>query len=140
LNKFLSIALILILLGTLASFTYVVANPPSVEKFTEFYILGTKGKASDYPTQVKVGQEASLILGIINQEQSVVSYRVEIKINGVTTAMQEPVVLKPGEKLEQVVTFTPDKAGDNQLVEFLLYKEGQTDVYKSLHLWVNVKE
>jgi hypothetical protein len=29
--------------------------------------------------------------------------------------------------------------GDNQKVEFLLYKNGSAEVYQDLHLWVDVK-
>jgi uncharacterized membrane protein len=31
------------------------------------------------------------------------------------------------------------KVGDNQKVEFLLYKQGWNGVYQRLHLWVDVK-
>ena len=36
---------------------YVIITPKEGEKFTEFYILGPNGTASDYPTELKVGEE-----------------------------------------------------------------------------------
>ena len=85
-----------------------------------------------------VGEEASLIPGIINREQNIISYQIEIKIDGATAGRLEPIELKHGEKSERIATFTPDYPGAQQRVEFLLYKEGQTEVYESLHLWVDV--
>ena len=35
---------------------YVIITPKEGEKFTEFYILGPNGTASDYPTELKVGK------------------------------------------------------------------------------------
>lgn len=110
-----------------------------MEKFTEFYILGTEGKAAGYPRQLKVGEEASLILGISNQEQKTMSYLVDIKIDEVTANGLGPIILEHGEKVEQIVTFTPDKPAGEQEVEFLLYKQGESEVYESLHLWVDVQ-
>ncbi len=140
LSKILSIVLGLIIVGAVAALIYVITVPTHGDKFTEFYILGPDGKATDYPTQLWVGEEAPLILGIINREQNAVSYRVEIEIDGATVGRLEPIELKHGEKYEQLVTFTLNEPGDDQKVEFLLYKQGQTDVYDSLHLWINVKE
>ena len=138
LNKTLSIVLTLAILGTLAIFIYDRAVPVPGDKFTEFYILGPGGIAADYPSQLKVGEEASVIIGIGNQEQSTVSYRVEIKIDEAATGELGPVILEHGEKLEQIAAFTPGNPGVRQKLEFLLYKEGQTEVYESLHLWVDV--
>lgn len=140
LNKALSVVLVVVVLGAIGALAYVVTAPKLSEKFTEFYILGASGMATDYPGQLKVGEEEAVILGIVNREHETLSYRVEVRIDGVTSNKVEPIVLEHNGKLEQTVTFTPDKPGDNQKVEFLLYKQGQAGVYESLHLWVNVRE
>ncbi len=139
LSKVLSIVLALAALGAVAALIYTVAVPAPKETFTEFYILDAGGKATDYTVQLKLGEEAELILGISNQEQIAVSYRVEIKIDGVINGELGPIALDHNEKFEQLVTFTPDKAGEKQKAEFLLYKQGGK-VYQSLHLWVDVAE
>lgn len=135
-----SIVLVLAALGALVALIYTIAVPVPGEPFTEFFILDTDGKATNYPVQLKLGEEAELILGISNQEQIAVSYRVEIKIDGVTNGELGPIALNHNEEFEQMVTFTPDKAGENQKAEFLLYKQGENRVYQSLHLWVDVEE
>ena len=140
LNKTLTLVLTLIILGTIGYFSYVITVPQGQEPFTEFYILGTEGKAHNYPKQLKVGEEASLILGIINREHGTTSYQVELRIAGVSNNKLEPVVLEHDEELEQLINFTPETSGDNQTVEFLLYKQGQTTAYESLLLRVDVEE
>lgn len=100
-----------------------------------------EGKAIDYPKELKVGEEGRVIIGIINHEQETVSYRVKVRIEGVRNNEVEPIMLGDEQKWEEIVSFTADRVGDNQKVEFLLYKNGETEPYlKPLHLWINVKE
>lgn len=47
---------------------YAVITPKEGEKFTEFYVLDPNGKASDYPTNLKVGEEGEVIIGVVNHE------------------------------------------------------------------------
>jgi uncharacterized membrane protein len=139
-NRVLSIILILAVVGTLGTLVYVVANPTSGEKFTEFYLLGLNGKATDYPKELSVGEEGEVILGIINQEREPLTYRVEILIDDVKNSEVGPMALEYGGKWEGTVSFTPNRVGDNEKVEFLLYRQDQTEVYQELHLWVDVIE
>jgi len=140
LDKALSVVLILLILGAIGALAYVVGNPKVGEEFTEFYILSPGGVAVDYPRQLKVGEEGGVIVGVINREHETVSYRLEVRIDGAINNKVGPVILEHEGKLEQIITFAPDKPGDNQKVEFLLYKQGQAGVCQSLHLWVDVKE
>ena len=139
LNKVLSTVLTLAILGALGTLAYIIATPEVGERFTEFYILGPEGKATDYPSELKVGEEARVLVGVVNRERETMSYRIEVRIDGVINNEVESIVLEHKEKLERIVTFTPDKPGERQKVEFLLYKQGQTKVYQSLYLWINVK-
>jgi len=68
-----------------------------------------------------------------------VSYRLEIRIDGEQKRNLEPIVLNNEQKWEEIVTFTADKTGEEQKVEFLLYKLGQTEVYDSLRLQIDVE-
>jgi uncharacterized membrane protein len=140
-DKVLSIVLVLVILGALGTMGYVIAKPKAGESFTEFYLLGTNGKAGDYPSQLKVGEEAKVIVGIANHEREAVTYQVEVRIGGVKNNEAGPIVLKPGEKWEREVSFMPTVAGTNQPVEFLLYKNRELDSsLKPLRLWVEVTE
>ena len=65
------------------------------------------------------------------------TYRVEVRIDGVINNEVEPVTLEPDEEWPEDIAFTPSRVGDKQKVEFLLYKQGQSEVYHQLHLWVD---
>lgn len=141
-NKALLAILIVAILGALGMLGCTIVNP-KVEGFTEFYILGLNGKATDYPKELVVGEEARVIVGIINREGETVSYSIEIKINWVMNNKVEPVKLNHGEKWEKVVSFTPDRIRDKQQVEFMFYshKNEGTVLEKVLYLQpINVKE
>jgi uncharacterized membrane protein len=137
-DKVLSVVLVVAILGALGTLGYVIAAPKVGERFTEFYILGMEGKAADYPRELAVGEEAEVIVGIVNHEHEAVSYRLEVGIGGVGSDEVGPVALEHEQKWEGTVSFTPDKAGDNQKVEFILYKGGEAGPYLMLHLWIDV--
>ncbi|MFC1864773.1 DUF1616 domain-containing protein [Chloroflexota bacterium] len=139
-DKILAVILIVAILGTIGTLGYIIATPKVEEKFTEFYILGLEAKALDYPMELRVGEEGKVIVGIINREQEGVNYWVGVSIDGERDNKTGPLVLEHDEKWEGIVSFTPDRAGDNQKVEFLLYNDEENEPYLELHLWVNVKE
>lgn len=140
LSKALSIVLVAAILVAIGAIVYLVAVPHVGEKFTEFYVLGLDGKAEDYPREVKVGQEAKVILGMVSHEYENTSYRVEVTIDGLRDKEIGPIVLADKEKWEKQVSFTPTGVGENRKVEFLLYKGGQVEPYLSLRLWIDVKQ
>ena len=139
-GRILFIILTLAILGALGAWGYVAANPKLGERFTEFYILGLSGKATDYPIEIRGGEAGKVIVGIVNHEREAVSFRIEVKIDGVKNNEVMGVELHHEEGWEREVSFTPTQLGDNQKVEFLLYRQGQSEAYRSLHLWVSVKE
>ena len=140
-NRVLFVIMVVVILGAVGTLGYIAATPRIVERFTEFYILGAGGEAIDYPNQLVVGKEGKVIIGIINREHETMSYRVEVRVNEVKNNAVESIVLEHDEKWEQKMSFVPQKAGINQKVEFLLYKNGDVEpALKPLHLWVDVIE
>ncbi|MFC2040837.1 DUF1616 domain-containing protein [Chloroflexota bacterium] len=139
-GKVLSVILSVAILVSIATVVYVIATPKAGERFTEFYILGLEGKAENYPGELVAGEEAKVMVGLVNHEHEMVSYRLEVRMNGVRNNEVGPLVVGHNEKWEELVGFTPHAAGDNQKVEFLLYKNGESKAYLTLHLWVSVKE
>ena len=117
----LSIILALAILGALGVLGYVIVNPEE-ESFTEFYILGLSGYATDYSDRLVVGEEGKVMVGIINWEHEPVTYRVEV--GGVKNNEVGPVMFERNEGWEDIVSFTLDRAGDKQEVEFLLCRQG----------------
>lgn len=138
-DKALSLVLALTLLGSLATVGYVIAVPKAGESFSELYILGLEGEAADYPGELVVGEEGRVIVGISNNEHKTVSYRVEVRIGGDKNNEIGPIVLEHDDGWEGEVSFVPQVPGENQKVEFLLYKNGEASpCLKPLHLWVDV--
>ena len=80
-------------------------------------------------------------MGIVNHKYEAVNYRLEVRIDGAKNSEVEGFVLEHEEKWEDEVSFTPKVVGENQKVEFFLFKDGEPQPYlRSLHLWVNVTE
>jgi uncharacterized membrane protein len=140
-DKVLSVILVVAILGALGMLGYVIAKPKAGERFTELYILGVGGKAEDYPQELTIGEEGKVIVGIINREHERVSYQVEVVIDNVKNNEVGPIELEHDEKWEGIVVFTPSEPGEDQKVEFLLYKNGGAEPsVESLHLWIDVME
>ena len=138
-DKVLSVVLLASILGAIGTLAYVVIAPKVGEKFTEFYILGLGGKAENYPKELAVGEEGKVIVGIVNHEHQGVIYRVEILIDGEANNEIRPIELAHDQKWEDVTGFIPQETGESQKVEFLLYKQGDGEPYRSLYLWLDVK-
>lgn len=138
-DRALSIILVIAILGSIGMLSYAIAAPKVGEKFTEFYVLGTEGRAEGYPEELSVGEEGKVIVGVVNHEQDTTSYRIEILVDGSKENEIGPIILENDGKWEEEVTFTPSSPGENQKVEFLLYKEGQTNAYHSLYIRIDVK-
>jgi uncharacterized membrane protein len=141
LDRILSVILVIAIVLAIAMVVYVIVTPKQGEKFTEFYILGPGGKAADYPTNLNVGEEGEVIIGTVNHEYVTVTYDIEVKLEE-ESIWRERFELVHNETRERPFTFSATKAGENQKLEFLLFKEGvnETEPYRSLHLWVDVTE
>lgn len=138
--KVLPVVLVITMLCALGVLGYVIASPKMGEKFTEFYIVGEEGKAADYPRELKLGEAGKVVVGIINHEYQDVSYLVEIRLVGTLVEELGPVMLQHEQGWQQEVEVTAVEVGENQKVEFLLFREGEEEPYRSLFLWLDVKE
>lgn len=138
LDKALSALLVLAILAAIGSIIYVVAMPKTGEKFTEFYILGPDGKAEGYPTDLAVGQQGEVIVGVVNHEYSTVNYIIQVQMGNYITATSQPIPLSNEQKYEAPLTIVANAPHQNLEVQFLLFRQGDTVPYRSLHLWVNV--
>jgi uncharacterized membrane protein len=109
------------------------------ESFTEFYILGPDGNAYSYPRYVNAGENITVIIGINNREHVETSYVVSVKTGDVIVNRIEPISLVSEQKWERPISITIMKSGNDQKLEFLLYKKDQVYPYLSLALWINVR-
>ena len=136
-DKILSAVLIISIVLALSVTVYVIVTPKEGEKFTEFYVLGPGGKAEDYPTSLKVGEEGEVIIGVVNHEYTNTSYQLEVRLNG-EVIDEKSIELMHNETWESPFTFRATRAGENQKLEFLVFKDGLKEPYRSLHLWLDV--
>ncbi|OPX60339.1 MAG: hypothetical protein A4E25_00624 [Methanobacterium sp. PtaB.Bin024] len=136
-ERILSIILILSILLAICTTTYIILKPRESEKFTEFYILGPNGTASDYPTNLTSNQNGNLTIWVVNHEQTTTKYKLVVTVSN-TTLKNETITLNNGQKEEIPFNFTAGSTGQKKM-EFLLYKlPDQNTVYRSLHLWLNI--
>jgi uncharacterized membrane protein len=138
-NKILFVGMIV---GMLVSGVFLfsfVAAPRVGDRFTEFYVLGSSGKIEDYPTNLTLGENGTVILGVVNHEYEEVNYNVVMRLDNETIGTIDNIRLMHEGTWGENYTFTPEKAGDKMKLEFLLFKEGVEDPYRSLHLRISVK-
>ncbi|EJG08233.1 protein of unknown function DUF1616 [Methanofollis liminatans DSM 4140] len=163
LDRALSVVLIVAIAAAIVTTVYVIVVPKEGEHFTEFYILGSGGKAADYPTDFFAGTEQSLIIGVGNHEYRNVTYTVEVLLTDQTfdTATNTSTVNKMerigrfsleiphNTTVEEPYSFSIERTDMNRL-QFLLFNEtipsdavwGEDRIeasYRDLHLWVRVR-
>ncbi len=121
---------------------YFVSMSRVGERFTEFYVLGPNGKISDYPLNLTLGENGTIIIGIVNHEYQEVGYNISVKLDNETLAAIGIVRLRNEEAWQQNFTFTPEKIGEKMKLEFLLYAdiESWEEPYRSLQLFATVRQ
>lgn len=165
-NQSLFLVLIVLVLGASALLGYNIVATDRGESFTEFYVLGLNGKAQDYPTEIildggqvsgvrygaandiNISERAKVTLGIVNHELQNKEYFLRVTIDSEPLAFNYqgkninqlgPLVLQPGEKWEQEIGLAAQNPGNDQKVEFWLFKNDINTVEHSLNLWINVR-
>jgi uncharacterized membrane protein len=141
LGKALLISLVVAILAAVSGIVYLTAIPQPGEKFTEFYLLGPEGKAENYPQQVILGANVEVTIGVVNHEYQPAAYRVVITIDGIRNKEVDIGTLAHEQQWEQEVSFVAPSAGDNQTVEFWLYKDSGVEPYLKdpLRLYIDVR-
>jgi len=138
-DRILTVILVISILTSVVMLVYVIVTPKQGEKFTEFYILGPGGMADNYPTEMVLGQEGTVIVGIVNHEYRVVNYSLAMTLDGEQLQEPRPIVLVHNMTWEQNVTFKPGTVGTEMKLQFMIYNdENYTIPYRDLHLWINV--
>jgi uncharacterized membrane protein len=131
------IAVVMLIFGLTA--VSIIASPKPAERMTEFYLLGSEGKAELYPREGTAGQPLSVTLGIRNLEGAAAVYRVEARDGQGLIGVAGPFLLEQGQGSESPIAFTPLETGDDVEVSFLLYRDNQAEPYRTLRLYLDVK-
>lgn len=139
LKKIISAFLCACIIASIGIVIYIIYNPPHSEKITEFYILGSSGKATGYPNNLTVGESGKVILGVVNHEYEDMTYRIVARMNNINIVIMNDVILEHEEGWELNYTFTPNWVGERMKLEFNLKKNGYDETYRTLHLWVTVR-
>lgn len=139
LDKVLLSMVVLFVLVTAASSIYFITTAQPVEKYTEFYILGENGTAGSYPRELEAGKEEKLIAGIVNHEHRNVTYNMTVEMQNIVKLKKGPIILRHGEKWEETVEISAKYPHKKLKVEFLLFRDQESEPYRTLHLWVSVK-
>ena len=145
LDKILTVILIIAIITAAALTIYVIVTPKKGEEFTEFYILGEGGNASNYPTSLSAGEEGTVIVGVVNHEYEPVAYLFRAEIENKTFG-ERNVQLAHNETVEFLFTFSfsGGEKGKKKL-EFLLFRQNQSESinltapYRELHLWIDFR-
>jgi len=122
-----------------ASIAYSALNVRPPPGFSELYLLNESGMATGYPSQLVVGENATVLIVVANHESGVVNYTIDVVLStlgvvfNATTGRNETVevasvmtlsttsLLQDGGQERIPYTFHIDQPGDYAL-KFLLYR------------------
>ncbi len=135
----LGVALVLSAAGSVATAGYVLLTPKPPVTFTEFYLRQVQGVIETRPIKVAPGEQVSLVLGIANYEGRETSYWVDLEAPQQEAKRFAEASVAPGQAWETKTSFALDYLGDGQKVLFKLYRQGDTQPYRTLYLWVDVR-
>jgi uncharacterized membrane protein len=127
-DRLLTIILIISIILAISMTVYVIITPKEGEKFTEFYVLDINGTADNYPIKLLAKVLSNYpAFGWINPTES--------RMSLLNFSLKN---LMHNESWESPFIFKATRAGEDQKLEFLLYKNRKKESYRSLHLWVDV--
>lgn len=122
---------------------YASATPDQrIDPYTELYLEGLGGNASDYPQSLTVGESGRLTVGVSNHETRRMEYTLVFRLDN-ETVDSRTISVEGGETWESEQSFAPESAGRKRF-NVLLYRglEARTtaDPYETVYLWVTVRE
>ncbi len=157
-DKALVVATVGLLMASGGLAYHIATTPRTGEQFTELYVLGPDGMADDYPTNLTVNETGEVIMGAINREHEEVNYTLGVGLGynhenmtligdipsdyNITydrnnTYYSTSFTLNNDEKWNHTLNFSISQSGEYKFKIFLLRDE---KVYRSIHLWVTVRE
>src|SRR6266581_4696112 len=122
-----------------ASIAYSALNVRPPPGFSELYLLNESGMATGYPSQLVVGESATVLIVVANHESGVVNYTIDVVLStlavvfNATTGRNQTVevasvmtfsttsLLQDGGQERIPYTFHIDQPGD-YVLKFLLYR------------------
>ena len=143
-DKAFGIAIVVALLLSAGTISYLVLVPGQGDQYTEFYLLGPEHITSGYPSDFVPGSQQPVISCIANHEKREMAYdiQVQLKDNNTTTLLStEHVVLGDNQTWEKTAQIKPDRLGTRMKLDFILYVDGNMAApYQECRLWINVTD
>ncbi len=161
-DKLLTVGIVVMLVASVVVFAWAITTPRVGERFTQLAILGPGGMATDYPRNMTVGENKTVLLSVESFEHRPMNYSIVIVLTNqtdynftvggtsidwnATHALAPYVGISQNFSLENLqyynttFNFSVSSPGTWKL-QFLLYTEGQTidqNAYREVHLWLNV--
>lgn len=160
-DRIVNVVLVVGLVLAATGVAYAVVAPQPGERFTAFYLQTRDPEtgefvADGYPSELGPDDEATLYVGLTNQEHRTVSYTVVVQLQRIedrdgsrTLLLREEVdrfstTLEHNESWRQEHVVTPAFYGEDLRLTYLLYK-GQPpatptteNAYRTVHIWVDV--
>jgi len=106
---------------------------------TEFYVLNSGTPETAYPTNLSVGESATVTATVENQEYEAVSYELAA-VHDDERFVAQSKTIPNGEMWTRNVTISFEEPGKKQ-VDLFLYRDGDTsEPYRRLYLRFNVTQ
>jgi uncharacterized membrane protein len=133
-------ALTLAALVIIGAVVWKVQQPVSGESFTEFYVLGAQKMLQDYPTNLRTGEAQDYNVGIVNHEKETVTYVIRAFLGNTEVGSLSALTLEDGATWEGKINVTPSTVADQEKLELRLYRKPANEPYRTLHLFVDVRQ
>lgn len=137
LSGLLGITLLIAIVGVIG---LTVVQPATTPPYTEFYILGPNETATNYPSNLSVGESGTVIVGIENHEHQTVNYLLVVDTVGQTLERRQ-LTVGQNKYVHNDISFTFGSVGEIPIT-FNLYKGSDrstaAEPYRQLHFSVNV--
>jgi Protein of unknown function (DUF1616) len=116
-----------------ASPTPIPTNLPTNEPFTSLALLS-------YPTGYQdliVNQTNSVTVRVVNHENASANYKLVVTLTN-KTIYSTSFGLSNDQAWQRSIAFMPTQLGMGQKLDFNLYKDGNSSVYRNVYLYINV--
>ena len=127
-DNLLSIIMLVVVVIALVAGLYYTFALKEGESFTQFYIMRQDG-GTDFPEVLRAGEQISIFVVIVNHEGEDINYRAEAQFNGEVFEEINSIALSDEQRWQDEITFVSNTAGKDQCIEFLLFKDDETEPY-----------
>lgn len=121
-KRALTVVFLLVLIALVAGTTFILQGMGKQESYTEFYLLGSGGKSTHYPTTVTLGDTINVTVAVVNHENATQEYFVQTEFDANAPQDVATFELQDGATWQQVVRVKAEAVGANSRVTYMLYK------------------